>query len=116
MCLDKDILIKGNTVYSPNTCCFVPNRINVLFTKRDSKRGNSVIGSTFYREKYYVRVSDGTTKGSIKLGLYDYEDEAFEVYKQTKEKLIQSVAEEYKQYIPTNVYEAMYNYHVERDD
>jgi hypothetical protein len=116
MCLDKDILIKGNKTYSPNTCCFVPNRINVMFTKRDNKRGSSVIGSTFYEGRYYVRVSDGTTKGSIKLGSYDNEDEAFEVYKQAKEKLIQSVAEEYKQYIPSNVYKALHSYRVERDD
>ena len=32
-CLDKDILVKGNKTYSPETCCLVPNRINVLFTK-----------------------------------------------------------------------------------
>ena len=33
--LDKDILIKGNKLYSPNTCIFVPHRINSLFVKRD---------------------------------------------------------------------------------
>ena len=29
-CLDKDILVQGNKVYSPNTCIFVTNDINVL--------------------------------------------------------------------------------------
>ena len=39
ICLDKDILVKGNKVYSPETCVFVPNRINCLFTKTDKNRG-----------------------------------------------------------------------------
>lgn len=37
--LDKDILIKGNKMYSEDTCCFVPPEINGLFTKADRKRG-----------------------------------------------------------------------------
>ena len=34
--LDKDILVKGNKIYSPETCCFVPQDVNILFTKRTS--------------------------------------------------------------------------------
>lgn len=29
--VDKDILIKGNKIYSPNSCCLVPMYINTLF-------------------------------------------------------------------------------------
>ena len=36
--LDKDILFKGNKIYSPETCCFVPQEINSLFVKRDNDR------------------------------------------------------------------------------
>lgn len=28
--LDKDIIIRGNKVYSPQTCCFVPKEINII--------------------------------------------------------------------------------------
>ena len=40
--LDKDILFKGNKVYSPITCIFVPQRINTLFTKSNRKFGINV--------------------------------------------------------------------------
>ena len=32
--IDKDILVKGNKVYSPNTCCLVPKNVNNLFIKK----------------------------------------------------------------------------------
>ena len=44
MCLDKDILCKGNKVYSRETGIFVPQRINKLFIKRNNERGNDPIG------------------------------------------------------------------------
>lgn len=48
--LDKDILVKGNKIYSPETCCFVPQEINNLFTKRKSCRGTLPIGVKYIKE------------------------------------------------------------------
>jgi hypothetical protein len=42
--LDKDILVKDNKIYSPETCCFVPQEINLLLTKNNINRGKYPIG------------------------------------------------------------------------
>lgn len=114
MALDKDILHKGNKVYSPENCVFVPNSINVLFTKCDKARGKYPIGVIKRWNKYVARVNKGNER--IHLGLYDTPEEAFLAYKHAKEQYIKEVAEEYKDKIPNKLYEAMMNYEVEITD
>lgn len=36
-CLDKDLKVFNNKIYSPSTCLFIPNRINILITSRANK-------------------------------------------------------------------------------
>ena len=36
--LDKDLISEGNKIYSPETCCFVPNKLNCVFTSRVDKK------------------------------------------------------------------------------
>ena len=122
MCLDKDILHKGNKIYSPNTCVFVPEKINLLFTKRDKTRGNYPIGVCCYkRDKKFMAYcniydcKENKTK-KIYLGYYDNPQKAFEVYKKFKEKHIKEVAEYYKDQIPKKLYDALYNYEVDIND
>ena len=121
MGLDKDILIKGNKIYSPETCIFVPQTINSLFVKRDNKRGESVIGVSLHKNsKYQVHCSiinpeTGKSKQEY-LGVYDTQEKAFQVYKYYKEKNIKEVADYYFGRIPDKLYNAMYNYEVEITD
>lgn len=42
--LDKDILVEGNKVYSPDTCRFVPQHINSLLTDSSKSRGKLPLG------------------------------------------------------------------------
>ena len=57
---------------------------------------------------------------NVCLGTYSTEEEAFQVYKQYKEKVIKEVIDSYKGKIPEPHYSrlkiAMYNYEVEIDD
>jgi len=115
--LDKDILIKGNKVYSPETCCFVPYEINVLFTKRQHNRGDYPIG-VFYKtknKKFSTKVTKGNTICGY-LGLFDTPKEAFEAYKTAKEAYIKEVADKWKDLIDLKVYQALYAYQVEITD
>ena len=120
MHLDKDILCKGNKVYSRETCIFVPERINLLFVKRDNARGDNPIGVTPRSSgNYQVRCNNGYGKMDH-LGTYSTKEEAFQVYKQYKEKVIKEVIDSYEGKIPEPFYsrlrEAMYNYKVEIND
>ena len=42
--LDKDILVPGNKIYSPETCCFMTRRLNNLFTDKGASRGDMPLG------------------------------------------------------------------------
>ena len=114
MTLDKDILCKGNKVYSPDTCVYVPQHINNLFVKRDKLRGDLPIGVCKHKDKF--RACLNKDNKNIHLGTYNTVEEAFLAYKQSKEQYIKEVAEEYKDKIPYRLYEAMMNYEVEIDD
>lgn len=74
--LDKDILVDGNKVYSPDTCCFVPLYINNLFLEQNSKRGEYPIGVSFEvsTNKYKAQLSEG--KINKNLGRYDTAEDA----------------------------------------
>ena len=120
MCLDKDILCKGNKVYSRETCIFVPQKINSLFVKSDKSRGKDPIG-VYQLPNGNYQVRCGNSYGErIYLGLYSTKEEAFQVYKNYKEKVIKEVIDSYEGKIPEPFYsrlkEAMYNYEVEIDD
>ena len=114
MDLDKDILHKGNKVYSPETCVFVPHTINTLLLNCKRKRGKYPVGVSFDKGKYRAALNvDGK---AVKLGVYNTPEEAFMEYKKHKEALIIVVADRYKGKIPDSVYKAMVGWEVTIDD
>lgn len=117
--LDKDILVKGNKVYSPETCCFVPQEINKLLTSRVTCRGNLPIGvaRNYGRGKPYT-ASMTRNSQHIQLGSYNTPLEAFNAYKNAKERHIRDVAKRYFQEgkITEKVYNALMKYEVEITD
>lgn len=116
MDLDKDILYKGNKIYSPETCAIVPHGINTLFLNARNKRGKYPLGVHFDKSKNKYRGALSVEGNKIHLSKWNTIEEAFAEYKKQKEALILVTADKYKGKIPSKVYEAMVNWEIEITD
>lgn len=122
--LDKDILVRGNKIYGPEYCRFIPQRINKLITNNKERRGKCKIGVSYYEDdaKFSATISifDETTKRKkcIRIGKYDTEQEAYLTYKKHKEEYIKTVAELYfsKNLICVEIYNSLMNWEIREDD
>ena len=115
--LDKDLLIKGNKVYSENTCAFIPSEINLVLTRCTASRGKSLIGVYWSNTNKAFIAQVRKNKGKQEcLGYFKTEVEAFNAYKQAKESFVKEQAEKYKSQIDQRAYNALMNYEVNIDD
>lgn len=57
--LDKDILQKGNLVYCPDSCIYVPGHINNLLIDRAAARGDYPLGVNKHENKFLSHVRRG---------------------------------------------------------
>jgi hypothetical protein len=112
--LDKDILHKNNKKYCPKYCLLVPKKINMLFVKSKSSRGDTPIGVKKVGNKYSSRFKKNGKE--VHIGAFKTKEEAFLAYKKEKEKWIKEVAEKNKERIPEKVYFAMINYSYDIND
>ena len=104
--LDKDIKHPKCNEYAPKNCMLVPQRINMLFSNKMNKRGLPNGIYLMKSGKYFARYNDK------KLGKYPTLEEAYSVYANAKENKIKEVADEYKEIIPSDVYDTLINYKV----
>lgn len=112
--LDKDILIKGNKMYSPTTCTFVPDKINTVIQTNKNQRGNLPIGVGKKGNKF---ITQFTKKGQhVSLGSFNTPEEAFESYKIAKENYVKELGEIFKDKIDSRIYNMMQEYVVKITD
>ena len=112
--LDKDLLHKGNKIYSEDNCIFIPKHINGLIIKNKAIRGLLPIGVTKNKEGFQAQCSyNGKRKA---LGTFTTPELAFNTYKAFKEAHIKELAEKYKTTIDPRAYQALLNYEVSIDD
>ena len=115
--LDKDLLIKGNKVYSEDSCIFIPKEINSLLTKCTASRGKHLIGVHWCKKGGAFKAQISKNKGKREnLGYFKTEVEAFRAYKKAKESFVKEQANKWKGQIDVRAYEALMNYQVEITD
>jgi hypothetical protein len=116
--VDKDLLIKGNKIYSEKTCRCIPKSLNNLIKENWKLNTKGLplgvterVGCT--NNPYNASISVGESK-RISIGNYPTPELAFEAYKIEKERRIKFVATELftNNEIDNSLYEALINYEV----
>lgn len=116
--LDKDLLVKGNKIYSEDTCVFVPPVLNLLLSRCSSSKGDFPLGVSWSKaaQKYVAQCGEGKKDKSTYIGVYNTVEEAFLSYKTIKEFRVKQVAEEYKSQLDTRTYDALLKYEANIND
>lgn len=87
--LDKDILVEGCRVYSPDNCVFVERELN-LFVTGESREGRALpTGVCFYRQtnRYVAKCKDFRIGKDKTIGYFASADEAQDAYAKYKSNL-----------------------------
>ena len=114
--LDKDILSKGNKVYSEDTCCFVPQEINSLLVRSNATRGKYPLGVSYLTRLGMFEASVSLGGRNKRIGRFYNAQEAFYAYKEVKESYIKEVANKWKDQIDPRVYNALMSWNIEITD
>ena len=92
-CLDKDIIVPGSRLYSPETCAFVLQATNSFVIACDACRGDYPIGVHLYQTgKYQARCQNPFSGKQEHLGYFSTQEEAHEAWRKRKHELAQLVA------------------------
>lgn len=94
--LDKDILIEGNKVYSPESCVFVSKIVNSFTIECGAARGEWMIGVKRHKRnnKFISRCRNPYSKKLEHLGLFTCELEAHQAWQVRKLELAHLLAAE----------------------
>jgi len=105
--LDKDILIDGNRIYSPNTCILAPKEINTLFNQREAARGAYPIGVTI--DKPTGKYNAGLRKNgkTTHIGYFDTVEQASQAYQKAKKEYVKQKALEWQDRIDKRLFDAL---------
>ena len=93
--LDKDLLISGNKIYSPESCVFVDSMTNTFIIDCGSARGAYPIGVYFdkHAKKFQAKCSNPFRKKQDYLGYFFCPNEAHLAWRKRKNELANQLAD-----------------------
>lgn len=118
MTLDKDLLYKGNRIYSQHTCLLIPERINIFLTTSKFARGEYPIGVFFESDcgKFKAQCCDPFERYGRNIGRFTNSEDAFYRYKEVKEKYAKDLANYYDGKIDQRAIDALRRFSVDITD
>ena len=86
--LDKDLLVEGNKVYSPETCIFIPKRVNKFLSIKYKKNKSGYVGVTFYTnyDKWVAHINEFNSEKIKHLGYFTDVKDAGKAYQKAREE------------------------------
>lgn len=94
--LDKDCIIPGNKIYSPDFCSFIDSETNMLLTDSGRSRGKYKIGVSFHKRDKVFQSNVRVLNKLNYLGSYETEKQASDAYIKAKVEIILKAATEQK--------------------
>ena len=91
--IDKDLRKIENKIYSPDTCCFVSQRINSILLEAGSARSKYYIGVCYSKGRFLATCRD-PSKTTAYIGYFDTELKAHQAYLRAKAEVIRSAVKE----------------------
>ena len=109
--LDKDLLVKGNKLYSPETCTLLPRGLNSMLSAPNKSKSGLMLGVRKEGTRYSSRIGLGSF-GRKYLGSFNTEIEAHEAYVTARERYIKNKALEWANRIEWEAFVALMDWTV----
>lgn len=121
--LDKDLLVKGNKIYAPEFCVFLPEEVNKSLNIKGRNRGELPLGMSYVEDsqgrkthivaEFRCKYKEFTARAYLPA---DQVEIGFSIYKKAREKYINFLAEKYKEKLDPMAYDALKGYEVNIHD
>ena len=119
MSLDKDLFGNGRKIYSPETCCIMPQTLNVLLVnckKHYYKTSDNMLPLGVKRSTnggFHGEITLAGTDNIVRLSEWSTPEDAFAEYKVFKKADVIQVIWKYRDKIPRYIYEKLLDLEIE---